>query len=36
MSRTPKKSLSRGKRIVLSSIIWIGVLVIAGEAALIS
>ena len=36
MSRTPKKSLSRGTRIVLSSIIWIGVLVIAGEAALIS
>jgi hypothetical protein len=35
MSRTPKRPPSRGKRILLSSAIWMGALLIAGEAALI-
>ena len=35
MSRTPKKPLSRGIRIVLSSAIWIGALMIVAEAVLI-
>jgi FkbM family methyltransferase len=36
MSHTPKKPLGRGTRILLRSVVWIGALVIAGEAALIS
>jgi FkbM family methyltransferase len=35
MSRTPRKPLSRGTQILLSSLIGIGGLVIAGEAALL-